>query len=206
MTDVRKNLRDWLAQPQNKRMSLRGLSKRLGKNDTYLDQFLKRGSPRELTFEVKAALHKMTGMPFDLLGVPQNLVRQFGLGDEAPEGGDVEVYLPGKGSVLSTRAGFVYFKVRTNVLESSATGPTEGDILVVDVTAEGKADLKTERAVICQARSKADETVRLLLRQWIRPGLIVTNRKSGNDAMRIGDPLLPAEITILGVVRNLVRE
>ena len=60
-----------LALSQERRVSLSGLSRLIGKNESYLQQFVRKGSPRKLEERDRGVLARFFGVPETDLGGPQ---------------------------------------------------------------------------------------------------------------------------------------
>lgn len=67
-----------------------------------------------------------------------------------------------------------------------------GDMITVDTTADAIASVDSGDVVLVKIRDA------LTLRQYLKPGLISTNRAGHNVALRLDDPSITAKI--VGVV------
>jgi len=208
MTDVRANLTEYLAPLRAKGLSLRELSRRLGRNDSYLQQYLSgKKSPRRLAHEDKLALHALIGIPLEQLGLTAAAAGRNGAA-AAPVGGanDVEPYESGRGGadVILPRTGRLY-RVLRDVLGRHPLGLKVGDVVVVVSDEESLHDLRSEQIVLVAV--DADETLpaRLLLREFVRPALAITNRAGSNESLSLDGGAGAPTARVVGVVRSLLR-
>jgi transcriptional regulator with XRE-family HTH domain len=207
MTDVRKNLQLFLEPRRKEGLSLRELSRRLGRNDSYLQQFLAgKKSPRKLAHDDKLALHAMIGIPLEQLGLgPASLVPSPAPG-ALSAADDVEPYEP------PTRAAAVIvpgsgrpFRVRRDVLGRHPLGLKVGDVVIVSSDEISLQTLRSEQIVLVEMPPGETSPPRLLLREFVRPALAVTNRAGPNEAFNIDEPSGDERARIVGVVRSMLR-
>lgn len=174
MTDVRKNLAAHLEPLRKTGLSLRELSRRLGRNESYLQQYLAgKKSPRKLAHEDKLALHALVGIPLEQLGLSASAAMPAPAKGDLSAADDVEPYQPGsRGDVVSD----------SHVLQ----------------------ELRTEQIVLVETAPSESLAPRLLLREFVRPALAVTNRAGENEAFNLdGDGGDRARV--VGVVRSMLR-
>lgn len=113
VTDARRRLLE-LAQAQ--RVSLAGLSEMIGRNSSYLQQFIRKGSPRKLEERDRRSLAQFFGVSESELGGAE------GISSPSPRGGWVEVArLPlgaaaGPGAVAGEERPFDSFRFSKNWL------------------------------------------------------------------------------------------
>jgi len=182
---------------------LKWLSRELGQNETYFSQFVRRGSPRDLTMEQKLKVADVLEIPAEALGVEgilrvkkNSVVR--GLSDEA-----VPYTGSGSGVVELHRAKFT---MMSDALENHPLRIMPGDILTFDMSAEAINNVQSEKIVVAQRYSKKELLDgRTIIRQFVRPGLLITNRASDNEIISLSDASSPYETHIKGVFRKLER-
>lgn len=88
--------------------------------------------------------------------------------------------------------GFSTYRVKTKSL--SEAGVDVGAIIVIDTAASSRDTVKTGSVVLAHARSNDDADAHgLILRQFLEPALLTTNRKGRNVSMRLDDE----EITVV---------
>lgn len=188
--------------------SMSWLSLQLGRNHAYIQQYIERGSPRDLKHEHKLQIAKLLGMNLAELGFSEADIRQLrGRSSEAEAGDDVEPYLPPRGSLLVTLPSVKYKRVISNVLERHPLRISRGDILAFDMSPASALSLRSEQIVLVEIseRGKGSD-VRTLIREFVRPGLLVTNRETENEAISITDKSLIWDVRIVGVFRTMSRD
>ncbi len=207
MNDVRQNLADYLAPLRARGLSLRELSRRLGRNESYLAQYLAgKKSPRKLAHDDKLALHAAIGIPLELLGLsPSTLGPTPVVG---PPGGadDVEPCDPSDvgSDVALPRAGRP-FRVTRDVVGRHPLGLQVGDVVIVASHAEGLQGLRSEQLVLVEMPPREGMPRRLLLRQFIRPALVITNRDGANEAVSLDGGPAGDRPRVVGVVQSMLR-
>lgn len=109
---------------------------------------------------------------------------------------DVEpVALEGMGRMMAAmaRKGIAGYRVIGRSVTKVGVKP--GDMIAVDASPEAVSGVKTGDIVLVEVRAPNSARV---LRQYVAPGLLVTNRDGNNLAMSTDDPSV--QPTILGVV------
>lgn len=205
MTDVRKNLAAHLEPLRKTGLSLRELSRRLGRNESYLQQYLAgKKSPRKLAHEDKLALHALVGIPLEQLGLSASAAMPAPAKGDLSAADDVEPYQPGsRGDVVIPRGG-VPFRIRRDVLGRHPLGLKVGDVVIVVSDSHVLQELRTEQIVLVETAPSESLAPRLLLREFVRPALAVTNRAGENEAFNLdGDGGDRARV--VGVVRSMLR-
>ncbi len=182
---------------------LKWLSIEMGQNETYFSQFVRRGSPKDLTMEQKLKVADVLGIPDEALGV-EGIVRARknsvtpGLGDEAVP------YSPAHGIVTELHR--AQFRMVGNALENHPLRIMDGDILTFDMTADAVNRLQSEQIVVAQLYSRSELLEgRTIIRQFVRPGLLITNRTADNEILSLNDTSSPFEAHIKGVFRKMER-
>lgn len=182
---------------------MRWLSEQLGQNETYIHQFIRRGSPRDLPFEMKLEVANLLDMDLEELGVADYEVRPKA---GAPKS-DAEPFEPSPSNLLVRHPKVIYLRMKSNVLENHPLRIREGDILAFDVSDDPWEKLRTESIVwadVHDKKSRAPEP-RLLVREFVRPGLLITNRKQDNEIIAVSDDSIYT-MKIRGIFRSLIRE
>jgi hypothetical protein len=185
--------------------SMSWLSRELGRNHAYVQQFLMRHSPQDLEFNDKLKISKLLNVPMQDLGVEldeqlQSSDRATGLADEA------ETYDPPHGSILSRAPHIAYFRSRSSALDRHPLQIRNGDIVAVDIGTGALERIKSGDAVVVQLYLKPECMAALtVLRQFIEPGLLITNSSETNAIWRIDDETLPFEPVIKGRIESVIR-
>ncbi len=206
MIDVREKIRARLAE---KKRSMEWLSSQLGKNPTYIQQFLERRSPRDLRLELKIKTSELLDMPLTELGVSDYRVQKNGPATRTAGkfGEDAEPYVPPRSSILTISETIGYFRMMSNALETHPLGIQPGDVLAFDLSTAAIDNLRNEQIVILQCYHPDPQVLaaKTLVREFVRPSLLLTNRAQDNEAFSLDDASLPFEPHIKGVLRNVVR-
>ena len=147
---------------------------------------------RRLTVEWMQRIAKALGCkPSDLIELAT--LADFDNDVEAHVAGDV-----GSAQDALKARGMAFFRVVTDVLEQHGLAP--GAIILVDRSESAIAAARTGDAVLAEVISSSGDVTpsRVMLRQFIFPSLLVTNRRTGNTVV----PLQGSEIEcrIVGVV------
>ncbi len=181
---------------------MKWLSQQIGMNDTYISQFVRKGSPMDLSMEQKLKVADVLDLPAEELGV-EGIVRAkknsivSGLADDAVP------YVPKHGVIELHRA---RFRMVGNALEQHPLRIMDGDILTFDMSADAVNRLQSEQIVVAQLYSRSQLLEgRTIIRQYVRPGLLITNRATDNEIISLADTRSPYEAHIKGVFRKLER-
>lgn len=191
-------------------VSLAALSQMIGRNTTYLQQFVRKGSPRRLEERDRATLARFFGVAEAQLGAPEE--KSSRIGGKSPRGGWIGIpRLPlgasaGPGAFAGEEEPFGAFGVTAAWLRQNNLDPAmlsaiavvgdsmeptlrDGDEIIVDKTPRPRRDgIHVVRV---------DGTLLVKRLETGRPGVIVL--KSDN---RIYDPieLPPSEVEVIGRV------
>lgn len=203
---VRDSIRAGLA--ENKR-SKRWLSLQLGQNHAYIQQFLERGTPDELDLQDVVAIARLLNMPLRRFGVDEVDLKPNGVASTAPVGlaEDAAEYHPPAGSILLTGDNISYYRMTSDALETHPLRIVAGDIIAFDLSAAAVEQVKSEAVVLLRCYDPDPNVLaaKTIVREFIRPSLVTTNRARANEAFSLDDPALPFEPNIVGVLRNVVR-
>ena len=129
---------------------------------------------RQLTVRWMTALSKAFG------------VEQIDLLDIAAMSGatnDVEPHDGGSHALALAQRGLRYYDVVSDACAEG--GYPAGKTVLVDASEATVSSRQSGAFVLVQTRPGKDDSL-LLLRVWIAPGLLVTNRASSNTAMKLG--------------------
>lgn len=206
MSDTRQAIRDSL---QKSGRSMEWLSLQLGKNPAYIQQYLERGSPRDLRLEQKILTAELLGMPLSELGVSDLQIKKNS--QVAPSSGgfreDAIEYDPPHGSLLTKAENISYYRMASDVLSRHPLRIMTGDVIAFDMSSSAIENLKSEQVVIvrCFNIDPSILTAETMVREYVRPGLLMTNRERDNEIFALDDPGLPFEPHIRGVLRTVVR-
>lgn len=207
MINVRENL---LKQLDLRGHSMEWLSRRIKRNPAYIQQFIERGVPKELHFKDILVISEVLDMPLEKFGIT-NLQRKNGTEQTslAPSGfsEDAEPYSPPAGSILTLSDTIAYYRMTSNALEAHPLRIVPGDVLAFDISPAAIEALKSEQVVIVQCYDPDPQVMkaRTIVRAFMRPALVTTNRERMNEAFSLDDPTLPFEPHIKGVMRSVVR-
>lgn len=202
MTDARETI---IRRLREKNRSMKWLSAQLGRNPAYIQQFVERGSPKDLSLEMKVKIAEILDLSLQDLGAEGYDVRPRPKVEGLNE--DATPYEPPATSLLARHPTIGYYRVTSDVLSNHPLRIQPGDIVAFDLSPEAVANVKTEQIVIAQLYDKEDLLkARTVVREYVRPGLLVTNRETDNEVITIGDPGAPFEAHIKGVFKTLIRE
>ena len=205
MSDVREIIKQRL-KAQGKSMAW--LSRELGRNHAYVQQFVDRHSPQQFEYRDAVKVSKLLGIALTDLGVDPDVMASPHAGGAHPSGlrEDAESYVPPPGSYLATAPGVEYLRARSNVLDKHALAIRSGDILVVDISAGVLDRIVSGDAVIVQLYHKPEcMAATTVMRQFVAPGLLITNSSGANEIMRMDDDALPFEPVIKGKIVSVLR-
>ncbi len=180
------------------------LSRELGRNHAYVQQYIERHSPQRLDVHDAIKVSNLLGIPLkdldvDLPGGPPR---------PAPEGfaEEAEAYVPPAGSFLGQAEHIAYFRATSDSLDRHKLAIRRGDIVAVDIGADALKTLATGDAVVAQLYHKPDcMTASTVLRQYVAPGLLITNSSGENGIWRLDDDDLPFEPVIKGKIVSVIR-
>jgi hypothetical protein len=201
---VRETIRQGLA---GKGRSMRWLSLKLGQNPAYIHQFLERGTPRDLDLQDVIECARLLNVPLQNFGITDvDLRAKDNQPRSAFEEDAVEFDLP-NGSILTTSENISYVRMTSDALTSHPLRIEHGDVLAFDLSKAAVENIKSEAVVLlrCYPHDPNIAVGVTLVREFIRPSLITTNRPANNLVFSIDDPALPFETHIRGVLRNVVR-
>lgn len=187
-------------------LSMSWLSKQLGQNRAYIQQWLERGSPRALDEQKLAEIARLLSMKPEQLGV-----RQKGTATKLAIPGlheNAEQYDPPERSFLAKRSNIAYFRVRDNSLDQHDPKIEARDVIVADMSAAAVAAKRSGQVVVAQLTDRNDQlrprgTAVLI---FLAPNKLVTNSSGDNFILNIDDPALPVNVHIRGVFLSLLKE
>lgn len=102
-------------------------------------------------------------------------------------------------AALSAR-GLAYFVVKSDTVELA--GVPAGTVILIDMTEAAVRALKTGDIVVAQAYDMQAMRAQTIVRQFVPPSLLVTNRKGSNIAFNIEDPTYDVAIKGVRVVER----
>ncbi len=184
--------------------TMKWLSLQLGQNETYIQQFLKRGAPHDLSLEQKIKVADLLDLDPSDLGVEWEVRKRgnsTGFGEEA-----VPYVLPDK-SFIAPNPSQLSYQVTTDALENHRLRILPGDVLIFDTSVDAIDRLRSEQIVIAEKTNRLESSTRPhpIVRQYVAPGLLITNRRTNNEIISINDPDSPFDIVLKGVFRTMVR-
>lgn len=206
MGQVRKNLEAHLKRIG---MSQAKLSRQLGFGPSYINDYITKNSPKELGPMIALQISEITRMPLSELGLDDGHLRLLHTRALDPRAlaDDVERFVPPRGSLLTPRPGLTLYRLKSDVLALHPVRMRIGDVLGFDETEAAIETLRSEAIVLLQLELPGPGApTRLLLREFVRPSLVTTNRRRDNEAFCLEDPALPSRPRIAGVLRNIERD
>lgn len=185
--------------------SMSWLSEQLGKNRAYIQQFIERGSPRELDDDQIVEIARLLHMKPEQLGVRQLKARtrsEVGLHDNA------EPYDPPERSFLVKRSNIGYFRMRDQSLDQHDPKIDARDVVVFDMSAGAVAARKSGQVVVAQLvdRKEPLRSHGTAILIYIAPNKLITNSSGDNFILSTEDPTLPFDVQIRGVFLSLLKE
>lgn len=186
-------------------LSMSWLSKQLGQNRAYIQQFIERGSPRELGDDQVVDIARLLQMRPEQLGVRQMKAReQRGLGLHE----NAEPYDPPERSFLAKRSNIGYFRMRDASLNQHEPRIERMDVAVFDMSAAAVAAKKTGQVVVAQLVDRKDESKShgTAILVWMAPNKLLTNSSHDNYLISIDDMSLPFEAHIRGVLLSVLKD
>jgi hypothetical protein len=208
MKDVRETIRKRLREIGE---TERSVSLKIGMNGGYLNDFLK-GKQKELRLPIIIPLARELRMDVKDLATQHQLqqLRVYQI-DPGSFEEDAEPYEPASGSLLVKKPAIGYVRMTSNVLEQHPLRISIGDILGFDMSPQAVENIDRDDPakfpiVLAQLYDRADPMkATTVVRQYLRPGLLLTNRESGNEVFSLQDKNLPFEPRIKGVFVGFYR-
>lgn len=208
MKDVRETIRNRL---KGIGETARSVSLKISKGPGYLHDFLE-GRQKDLRLDILIPLARELRMDVKDLATPHQLqqLRVYRIDPSAFEE-DAEPYELPHGSLLVAQPAICYVKMTSNVLELHPLRIAIGDILAFNLGQQAVDGIDLEDPskfpiVLGQLYDKADRLkAKTVVRQYLRPGLLITNRSTANEIFRIFDDALPFEVRIKGVFAGFFR-
>ena len=132
---------------------------------------------------------------------PRSQPTAFGLSEDA------EPYTPPKTSLLVRSETIKYVRMTSDILQNHPLKISTDDVLAFDLSPEKVSEVRSEQVVLVQLILKADTHRTMdIVREFIRPGLLVTNSDRNNHVISLSDETLPYKPVIKGVFRSMTRE
>lgn len=165
-------------------MSRLALSKKLGKNPNYIQQFLERGTPKELPLPIATKVAEYLNLPIEDL-LPEGLTTVHtqdnttnvisGFKDDAiayqPPASD-------QTTPLFRKLNLVVFTIQSRVLDECGLNPR--DRCIFDMSSQAIENVAAGDIVLAQLvnQSRRDGQPKTLIRQFLPPRKLVTNCSS----------------------------
>lgn len=181
-------------------------SRRIGQHRGYVHEFLS-GKQATLPYEVKLAFHEKLAMPLSKLGITN-----LGSGNlaQTPPGmaDDAVLYTGPRSHDFAGEEAISEYIMMSDALENHPLRIAQGDRLIFDLSPAAVSNLPSEKIVIAQCYPLDTQVMsaKTIVREFIRPSLLVTNRRSQNEIISLSDPNAEFEVVIKGTFRRLVRE
>jgi hypothetical protein len=203
--DARKAIQARLAELGDELMApdgstgMEGLSRLLKKNPAYIQQYVS-GKQKSLPLDVKVRIARILRMSIEDLEVNSHELQQLKLYRIEPGAfeEDAEPYDPPQ--PILHRQNISYVKITSNALERHPLHIVPGDVLAFDISQAALEALRPEQIVLVQLYDKADMLkATTVVREFLRPDLLATNRRTANELFSMSDDALPFEARIKGV-------
>lgn len=205
MSDLRQIIENRLRE-QGKTMAW--LSRQLGRNHAYIQQFIRTHKPLDLEFLDKLKVAKLLNISASEIGIDQTVSVELPLqgAHQSPVEEGAKLWEPPPGHFLTLSEQRLYFIARSRALDRHEFKIHENDIVVVDINHKAISLLKTGNAVVVDLFHKPDGARSTsVLREYIEPDLLITNSSGANSIWRVDDGSLPFEIVIRGKVTSVIR-
>lgn len=181
------------------------VSRQLGKHRGYIHEFLS-GKQATLPFDIKRKLVEVLAMPPHILGVSNATPDSLAIHAAGGLHEDAEPYNVPTGSILTSDPAIGYFRMRTDCLANHPLRIQPGDVLAFSMTQRAIEAVTSEQIVLLQCYDRRELLqARTLVREFMRPSLVMTNRESDNEIFNLDDRSLDFEPHIKGVLVNVVR-
>lgn len=181
------------------------VSRRLGKNRAYINQYL--NGRQQLPYEERVSLARILRMSAESVGIsnlPDAPPRQrLGFGEDA------EPYVPPAGHFLATPAKhFWMLRQKSMSLDQHPERIRPGDVLIFDLNDSDPARIATGKIVAVQLckRENLIESYGTAVRQFIAPNKLITNSSQMNEIIALDDESLPFIPVIRGTFVSLARD
>jgi hypothetical protein len=187
--------------------SMSWLSEQLGKNRAYIQQFIERGSPRDLDDELKLEIARLLQMKPDQVGVRQLALREKGLALQGLHD-NAEPYVPPERGFLAKRSNIGYFRMKDASLDQHEPKIERLDVVVFDMSPAGIAAKKTGQVVVAHLLDRKDpmRSLGTAVLIYIAPNKLITNSSRENFILSADDASLPFDVQIRGVFLSLLKE
>lgn len=195
---------------QAKNLTWKELSLRMGRNPSYMQQYFKYGKPAQLDFRDALKLKSLLNLDLPQVGFP-NIPDEIRQSPSATAQGLTEevAALPSAPDniLVSSRDDLTLYEVKAPVLERYRRGINVGDLLLVDSSPKGLESVASDDAVVVELFDKESAYARTtVLRQFIAPGLLITNGPGENSVINMDDLSLPFEPIIKGKVIRIIHQ
>jgi hypothetical protein len=189
--------------------SQRWLSLKLKRSHSYIQQYLQYGKPQDLDFDEKLKIHNILGIPLRDLGIvlpddaePSPAATSLGLTHDA------EPFHYAEGSSLTPAPHISFYRALTGALDEHRLIIRPGDIILVDTSdAALAAHLVEGDAYLVKLFDKRNQlTATTVIRQYVKPHMLITNSTQNNSALSMEDGSLPFEPIIEGKIVSVMRQ
>lgn len=203
MEKIRDNLRKGLAKAG---VSEFWLSKQLGKNDAYINQFLA-GRQKALPYEVRIRIAELLDMALADLDI-SNAIGAAAHPRQGLAESDAEPYTPPAGSYLASSPHIAFFRMRSKCMNQHPERIMPGHLLAFDINRVNIADMQSGTVVIAQRMDRAEllKSHGTIVRMYIAPNKLITNSSETNEIISLDDETLPYVLVIRGALLSVVRE
>lgn len=178
---------------RRKRVSQRSLARAMDVNEGYFSDYLRKGSPETLDYEMRMKIAKMLDIEPALLTDDEEVV------DSHAPHSDGEVYEPGPGSAITPQPHVLFIRVTSHAMDDHSERLVPGNVAAFDSRINDIRKIKA--GMIVYAERRRDKRVDLLIRQFLPPDKLASNSSGANEMLRADD----AEITIKGAFLYVFR-
>lgn len=181
------------------------LSVSLGRNRSYVFQYLYESRPRDIDDATKRKIAELLEMPERELGLtpyiqqpPVHLAPGFE--------DDAEAYVPGPDSYLRSRPHIAYFRQKNRSLDQHPERLVPGKIVAFDINKTKPSEIPSGSIVVVQLYDRAVLTKShgTIIRQFIAPNKLITNSSQFNEIISLDDDRMPFEPVIKGTFVSVV--
>lgn len=184
------------------------LSRRLGKNRAYIQQYLDE-KQQTLPHEVRLKIAKELGLKPEQLGVAPHQHHANGRGRDDGLSEDATPFVPPSGHYLSAApAHFWMLAQKSTSLDQHPEKIKIGDVIVFDLNKSDPAKIPSLTIVAVQLcrRDELTKSLGTATRVFIAPNKLITNSSDLNEIISLDDPTLPFVPVIRGSFVSVVRE
>lgn len=180
------------------------VSKKIGRQRSYLNDYLRKKSPRLLPIDVKLRLAQEIDVPPAALGVPAVVAPpqiERGMSEDAVP------YAPGP-NVPVPPPHIAQFQMRSTALDQHPKRILPGQVLGMNLNEVDPAKIELGKVVVAQLfdRFEGTKCYGTVIRQFIAPNKLITNSSSANEIITLDDPASRVIAVIKGTLAYIIDE